>query len=945
VLTPNAPILRQLLGALLSRADGTVLTGELVETVWGGTPPSRARKTLQVYVHRLRQLVAQERIVREPAGYRLVVGPGELDVARFDVLVEQARSARGRLALTRADVLFEQALGLWRGEPYADVDAVGIVAEEVQRLTEQRLLVLEEAAGVGLDLGRHAELVADLQQMVTRCPFREQFHALLMLALHRCGRQPEALEVFRETRASLIANLGVEPGNVLQRLHEAILRADDRLLHVASGSLDDEWQPVPARPTDSPAPTSAAAQQTSTTPRFRPAELPAGIPTFVGRIEELNQLCSLVTQSSGYTVPIAAVAGGAGTGKSALAVHVAHTVADKFPDGVLFANLHGSTPGREPEQPVEVLARFLRGCGWPEGQAPATVEEASARFRSVTADRRLLVVLDDALEAEQVRPLIPAGPGSAVLVTSRRVLATLDAATYLQLNGMSEQDASDLLVAIVDLGQLGNGPHANQAVRNVVRLCGRLPLAIRIAAARLAAHPEWGPSTLARRLRTTRRRLDELRYADLDVRASFAMSTTGLDPSLIRLFALLSLLDLEHITTPTAAAMAGESQQATQVALDALIEAQLLGSAGPERYAFHDLIGLYARELAQIELGGVEQANAIRRGSLYYVATVRNAANVLTPPKEPRLSIGVPPEEVCVAGSAFSTRAEAAAWIDAEASNLLTVARQAASLPVHLSVAVALSAAATGPLNACGHPRILTDLARLAISAAEASRDERGLAQAHNDLAIGYMRTEQLEDALEHAESALRIWSRTNDVICQAGALNNIGIVQRRRGDTESALAHYRRALDMHDRLGNAESQAAILANLSEVFVERGELQQAFAHLDNSLSLYRQEGSAGGEGYALGNIGKVHLQAGDPSRALTCLEQAVQLVSQAELRGFEAEFRWHLGAAHRVLGNPEQGLTCQRQALDFLRRTGTLTADQARAILAHPSPETPRELR
>jgi DNA-binding SARP family transcriptional activator/tetratricopeptide (TPR) repeat protein len=874
-------------------------------------------------------------LVCRSGGYVLAVDPEQVDIHRFQ---RHVRGGRRELASGRPELAARQlaeGLSLWHGKALTGVPEA-VRDGPASRLEELRVLAAEERVAADLALGRHEHLIPELYELVAEHPWRERLVSQLMTALHRSGRRAEALEVYGRTRQRMIDELGLEPGTDLQRLQQLLL-ADQPAAEPVTDAVTED-RPAPAGPA------SRQPSQQQSWQRLRPAELPPGIPNFVGRVHEVDRLRALLTRLPHHAVPITAVAGGAGTGKTTLVVRAAHAVADRFPGGVLFANLLGSTPGREPAPPIQVLARFLRACAGTASDVPATLEEASARFRTVTADQRLLVVLDDAGSPAQVRPLIPAGPGSAVLVTSRRVLATLDAATHLHLSGMTEPDAYSLFTSMIDPDQIGDNSDEIAAARTVVRLCGGLPLAIRIAAARLAAHPEWTPATLVSRLSDARRRLDELQYVDLDVRASFATSAASLDHNLLRLFAQLGLPNLEQFAAPAVAAMAGQSLPEIRSGLDALVEAQLLEGLGRQRYALHDLIRLYASELARTSLDPFDREDAIERGLHYYIATTRNAANVLTPPKEPRLSIGIPPAHVRVTGSAFDTPAAAADWIDAEFANLPALSRQACDGSAHPSVAIALSAAATGPLLSRGYIQTLTELAGLAIHAAETNADQRGLAQAHNDLAIGYMGTEHLDAATEHVQLALRIWTRTEDLICQAGAHTNLGILCHQRGDADAAVAHYVQALEIHRELGNRKSQAAILTNLGEMFTRRGEFRPAFGHLEEALFLYRKEG-ARGEGYALGKLGELHLKTGDPARAITCLEPAIQLVNEAERREFEAEFRWHLGTAHRALGRTEQGLTCQREALDLLRRTGAITADEAEAILAQPIPQPPRQLR
>ncbi|MFD0473216.1 BTAD domain-containing putative transcriptional regulator [Nonomuraea thailandensis] len=498
-------------------------------------------------------------------------------------------AAQGQLALSagRHDVALERltrALCLWRGESVLEeLPLPASLRCEAARLERLRATVVDASLEARLALGRHGEMLAELEALTRRDPLNERLRAQLMLALYRSGRRADALTVYQSTRMTLAAEVGIDPGPDLVRMHQRIL-ADDPAL--------------------TPPPAVAA--------RRAPAELPIGSAAFTGRTTEISRLCTMLTAGSGATA-ISAITGAAGVGKSALAVHVAHQVAGHFPDGRLYVDLHGSTPGVAPLNPADVLARLLRSLGDGTVAGPGgrfDVDEAAARFRSLTDGRRLLLLLDNARDAAQVRPLLPASPTCRVLVTARRMLTSLDAASHFRLGVMAEDETATLLGRLIGEERVGA---EQRSARAIVRLCAGLPLAIRIAAARLIARPGLSLRALADRLAVEDHRLSELQADDQAVRACFMMSYRSLDAESSRMFRLLSLLGGGAISVAAAAALAGRPEPRTADLLDHLAEAQLLESCGHDRYRMHDLLGLFARERAREEDTEEDQAQAARR--------------------------------------------------------------------------------------------------------------------------------------------------------------------------------------------------------------------------------------------------------------------------------------------------------------------------------------------
>ncbi|GAA5039803.1 DNA-binding SARP family transcriptional activator [Thermocatellispora tengchongensis] len=568
-----------LLARLALSAGRPVSAERLLAQVWGHSAATTADKQLHIVVSKLRGLLAPhhdgEVITTVPGGYQLNLAQERIDAHLFTLLAGQARAARAQGEIATANTLFQRALTLWRGNALADITTPWAQVEAA-RLEEERLAALEDHIDLRLTAGEHHAVVPLLTAHVKAHPLRERPRAQLMLALYRASRSSEALAVYQDTRRVLVHELGIEPGAALRRLHMAVLRRDP--------ALDL------ARPSK-PAPLTQAVT---------PIELPAGTRAFTARATEIAWLHKTLGDTAPGTPALAAVHGPGGTGKSALAIHAAHAVADRFADGVLYIDLRAATPGLQPLSPLQALGRLLRSL-LPGGDAvPTTLDEAVARYRSLTSTRNLLVVLDNALDAGQIRPLIPSGPACAVIVTSRRIMASLDSTSHLHLTGLDHTDATALFARVCDPARVLAEPEAAQ---RIVRQCGGLPLALRIAAARLAARPDRTLASLADELTDDTRRLDALEHADLTIRASVEIGLRHLpgEPDAsdaARLFPLLGLLDTATFTAAAASALAGWPEDTAEAALNQLLDARLVEPAGPGRYRMHDLVRLYARERA-----------------------------------------------------------------------------------------------------------------------------------------------------------------------------------------------------------------------------------------------------------------------------------------------------------------------------------------------------------
>ncbi|MFC4529279.1 AfsR/SARP family transcriptional regulator [Sphaerisporangium dianthi] len=575
---------RTLLALLTIDMGRPVSTAHMVSELWPANPPATAPTLIRGYVSQLRRALGDlgdDTILTRPSGYEMPSAPEATDVSLFDALTSQGSTALVKGAAEEAHRLLSQALALWRGEPYSDALLTSRAAAEVSRLGERRLVATEAHIEAGLLCGRGHELIHELQCLTSEHPLREGLWAQLMRALYAADRRAAALDSYRRARQALVGELGLEPGPDLRELHQAIL----------------EGSPLPGpAPAHTPAPRGRASDAPA--PASLPLELRRDVAAFIGRQQDLASLQRLMTGSRRSSAVV--ITGAGGMGKSALAIHLAHRLRDHFPDGQLHLCLQGTGEGLKPLQPAEALSRMLRALGVAPADVPAEPDEAAARFRSLTSGRSMLVLLDNAVDAAQIEPLLPGDP-CAVLVTSRRSLSTLDGTVHL-LNNLSEQESLLLLGRLAGEERITTDPDA--ALR-IVRYCEGLPLAVRIAGARLAARPHWPLRWLADRLSSEQHRLDELQIDGLAVRSAFAVSLHDLeaDPSgrdQSRLFRLLGLSHRPYVTGPLAAALTGTTVDQAEWLLEKLLDARLLESLEPSSYRMHDLMRLFAKEQASL---------------------------------------------------------------------------------------------------------------------------------------------------------------------------------------------------------------------------------------------------------------------------------------------------------------------------------------------------------
>lgn len=892
----RAMMVRRLLAALLCKPNGVVSIDDLLGALWGEHAPVTARKTLQVYVRRLRTALGDERrITHESGGYRIDVSPDELDATRFAQLVAQSATAKPEQAVN----LLKRALELWRGLAYEDVREHAPVTDESRRLDEERWRVESRLAQLQLELGRHAELVPHLTKLVEVNPYREDFRGHLMLAMYRCGRQAEALDLYRSTRKLLDEELGVSPGPELQRLHEAILKAD--------ASLD-----LPQR-------------RAVTVPR----ELPADVGGFVGRVQQVRALDEMLPDSS--PVVISAIDGSAGVGKTALAVHWAHLAADRFPDGQLFVNLRGFDPADQPVSPAEALRRLLDALEVPPQRIPASTEAQAALYRSLLADRRMLIVLDNAYDAEQVRPLLPGSPTCLVVLTSRNRLTSLIAtsnARPLMLDVLAPAEARHLLAA-----RIGEARIAAEldAVAEIVARCVGLPLALAVVAARAITHPALSLAVLAAELADARGGLDAFDSDDpmTDLRAVFSWSYRRLSTAAARLFRLLGLHPGPDISVVAAASLCGLGVRQVEPLLAELNSAHLINEHASGRYTFHDLLRGYAGEQAQARDTVADRHGAIGRMLDHYVQTAYAADRLLDPARDPIVLVtalpGVNPESVPDYEAAM-------AWCTAEHQVLQATTSHAAhaGFDTHRWQ---LAWALTTFFDRQGHWDSLITAHRVAVDAAQRLADRGMQAYARRGLGRVYGRMGRYDDACVQYRYAIDLYGEAGDQSGQAHSHMGLGWALHRQGRNGEALENLRRAHSLFKAAGNRVGLANALNGMGWYHSLLGNHHQALAACEQALAQLQELGDLSGQADTWDTIGHAHHHLGNYRHAISCYEYAIGLYREQGQRYYETLTLTHLGETYDAADEHDEARASWQQALTILTELDHPDAEQVRIKL------------
>ncbi|GAA3349421.1 BTAD domain-containing putative transcriptional regulator [Amorphoplanes nipponensis] len=854
---------RLVLGVLALEVNKAVPIDRLVDLAWPVGPPRTAGHAIKVCVSGLRGVLAGHdgvEIRTQGTGYLLAADPMRIDVHRFRVLLTQAGEAAddgARIAL------LDRALELWAGEPLQGVAAPEVCERLGVGLAEARLTAVEDRIDARLRLGHHREVIDELTGLVAAAPRRERPAAQLMLALYRSGRAADALAVARGTRHVLADQLGIDPGLPLQRLERAIMRQDPALL-----------LPEPPRIADAP------------------AQLPAQVAGFAGRDDQLAELDALLADGAGAAV--VTIGGTAGAGKTALAVQWGQRRRDRFPGGQLYLNLGGYSNG-SPVHPAQALATFLRALGVPAEQVPVDLVEAGALYRTLVSDRRLLVVLDNAAGVDTIRPLLPGGAHCVTLVTSRDRLAGLiarDGARPLTLGELTPEGAQALLNGLV--GARATDDPA--ATAELARLCGRLPLPLRIAAAHLVCRPRRPVADLVEEL-SAGNRLTMLAVPGDEqsaVRAAFDLSYAALKPKASRLFRLAGLVPMAELTLPAAAALADLDPAPTRTLLSELADAHLIEELTPGRYAWHDLLHLYAAELAELEDTAAERESALLRLYECHLRTAGAAATLLYPQMQ-----RLPPLARGRAGLTFSGAAAALAWLDAERSTMVALVRHGAGIDALRRCSWLLADTLRGYFWTRRYAEDWLTTAAGGLAAAEAAGDPHGRAAAHLSLAQAYRSLSRHDAAVEHFARARVDAGRAGWRQGEAAALGSIANLYRDQGRLADAAEHHRQALAIYRDTGGRGGEAVSLGNLGNVLIESGELAEGIARLAEGMAIYRELGSVNGRAMMHNSLGYAHLGAGRIAAARAEFDRALDLHREAGSREGEADTMVNMGEASR----------------------------------------------
>ncbi len=910
VTVPIAPgKLRALLAALLLSAGRAVSLDELTEVLWGSAPPPSARVSVQNHVMRLRKaLGADPRIRTRLHGYEIHLAEGALDVSRFEAHLARARAAAREGSWATASEQVRAGLALWRGEPLADVESELLVTRDVPRLAELRLQALEVRMEADLRVGRHVEVITEAQPLAAAHPLRERLHGLLMQALYQDGRQAEALAAYAEARQFLIDELGIEPGAGLQALHRQILTGD----------------PPVARPAPDP---SAAPSPASLVPR----QLPAVVSGFTGRVAELAALTQMLDESiadSPGTVVISAISGTAGVGKTALALHWAHRVADQFPDGQLYANLRGYDPSGVPLASADAVRGFLDALGVPPHRIPLQPEAQAGLYRSLLADRRMLIVLDNARDEQHVRPLLPASQASLVIITSRNQLgglAAADRARLVSLDVLSQSEAVRMLTFRLSPGRAAAEPGPAD---EIATLCGRLPLALAVAAARAEARPDFGLAALAAELRDRSGRLDALDAGDpaASVRAVFSWSYRQLSAEAARMFRLLGLHPGPDISVPAAASLAAKARAEARRLLAELTRAHLATEHVPGRYALHDLLRAYACDQARETDRELEHSAAARRVLDHYLHTARHGATMVLPSLGP---IPLTPPSPGTTPEQFTGHQQALAWFEAEYHVLL--AAVALAVDSRLDSHGWLISWAMHPFLATqGHNLEWSAIKRMTMAAG--TRDEAAL------IASGALHTAgtlgEYQWVPEYYANGVKVYQQLGNRRGEALCLYGLAMIAEYLRHYAEALSYVERSASLCRDIGDNAGETEMLSVAGWYHAHLGNYQKARQFCRQALALNTRYGSRHLEGDIWNSLGYTEFHADDFSAAAACHERALSIFQTVGDRWGEADALINLGDCRRAVGTLRPAREAWQRALLILDDLQHPDAADVRAKLA-----------
>lgn len=899
--------------AVLAMSAGKVVSIErLADMVWGEELPANARRSVQTYVTRLRSALGGETISTTGAGYVLNLAPDDVDALRFLRLLD---GSGGDPAIERDRIV--AALGLWRGNPLEGVQSAWLSDYERPRLIEHYLSALERRIDLDIEAGRAGELVAEVRDVAGQHALRESIWARLIVVLDRCGRQAEALECYEAIRTRIAGELGVDPGPELQRIYANLLQ----------GAPSEPARPQTAEP-DGPA---------SREPLV-PRQLPADIEGFTGREDALAALDALIDESADAAdraeqpVVITALHGAGGIGKTTLAVHWAHRVADRFPDGQLYLNLRGFGPG-DPMTPAEALEVLLRGLGVPGDQVPADIDARSALLRTVLADRRVLLLLDNARGAEQVRPLLPGSGGTLVVVTSRsqlRGLAAREGAGRVAVDTLSLDDATAMLAAGLEGQRVA---YDGASLAELAQLCGCLPLALAVAVERAGRYPDSELADLIVELRDEHERLDALDTGDdplTSVRAVFSWSYHALDDDTAALFRLVGRYLGTDFSLPAVAALSGTTTPRARRRLDALTDVNLLRRARRGRYAMHDLLRAYAAELHEEKRNGA--GDAVRRLISWYVHSTADASAKLTSNRDPRfMDMGVP--EPGIVPLSFADARQARDWFDAEWPTLLHIVMFATENREPVA-AYRLVNKLYNYLERYRPPGDAITLQRTGLEAAAmvGNRADEGFLT--NQLGISYGRLGDYERCLEYLERAKALFQAEQHLGGEQMVLINLGIAYRSTGQHDDALRNLERAHELRLDEEHGGDTATVWVSMARLYLEADRPADAVAAATRAVEDLRGKNRSESEAIALEALGMAHAAQRAYPDAETCFRAALEVHRDLGHRWRESVTLANLGRVERDTDRPQGALESWQRALAILDEVGEMdSTDLSRAEL------------